>query len=66
MKLLTAIKKASKKAEQSHGYVRCFITRKIPPRFCWIEVDLYGVRIDAQLDIEDLTEKDWVLEEDVV
>lgn len=70
MKLLTAIKKANKKSEQSHGAVRCFIKRKSGlekiHHFCWIEVDLDDVRIDGQFSIEDLFSNDWILEEDVV
>lgn len=70
MKLLTVIKKANKKVEQSHGAVRCFISRKSGQEksyhSCWIEVDLDGVRIDGQFSTEDLVSNDWILEEDVV
>lgn len=69
MKLLTAIKKAANKAEQCHGAVRYFINRKSgqekPHHFCWIEVDLDGVRIDGQFSVEDLLSNDWMSEEEV-
>lgn len=70
MKLLTAIKKANKKAEQSHGAVRCFIKRKSGQEkthhFCWIEVNWDDIRIDGQFSMEDLLSNDWILEEDIV
>ena len=70
MKLLTAIQKANKKAEQSHGAVRCFIHRKNGQEKSyhsgWIEVELDCVRIDGQFSTEDLLANDWILEEDVV
>ena len=70
MKLLTAIKKANKKAEQSHGAVRCFINRKSGQEksqdWCWIKVNLEDISIDGQFSMEDLLSNDWILEEDVV
>ena len=66
MKLLTAIKKAQKKAEQSHGAIRCFITRDDLRDLCWIKVNSYGITIDAELSIEDLTAKDWFIDEVVI
>ena len=70
MKLLTVVKKAVKKVEQSHGAVRCFINRKSGQEkghhFCWIEVNLDDIRIDGQFSMEDLLSNDWILEEDVV
>jgi len=66
MKLLTAIKKAYKKAEQSHGAIRCFVNRKYGMDFCWIEVDLHGTRIDGEFEIDDLIANDWKIEVDVV
>lgn len=70
MKLLTAIKKANKKAEQSHGAVRFFINRKSGQEkisdWWWIEVNLEDIKIDGQFSIEDLLSNDWILEKDVV
>ena len=68
MKLLTVLKRASKKAEQSHGAIECFVKRKYgldnPHNNDWIKVDLYGIQIDAQLEMEDLLADDWILEEE--
>ena len=68
MKLLTAIKKAAKKVEQSHGEIKFFVKRKYGLEKSyhndWIYVDLYSVQIDAQLEMEDLLADDWILEAD--
>ena len=70
MKFLTAIKKAQKKADQSHGAVECFVRRKCGLNKAynndWIMVDLYGAQLDCTLEAEDLSANDWIVEEEIV
>lgn len=70
MKLLTAIKRAAKKAEQYHGEFEYVVRRKyglereIRPVFD--HISSYGeddIRIDIQCSIEDLFSDDWIVEE---
>lgn len=68
MKLLTAIKKAIKKAEQSNGEINFFVKRKYGLKESynndWIHVDFNSVQNDAELKIEDLIANDWIVEEE--
>ena len=70
MKLLTAIKRAAKKAEQYHGEFEYVVRRKYGlererrPVFDYISS--YGeddIRIDIQCSLEDLIADDWIEEE---
>lgn len=72
MKLLTAIKKASKKAEQRHGDVCFSIKRKYGLekeiyRIIYYDICSYGeddVRISIDCSLEDLLANDWIVMED--
>ena len=72
MKLLTAIKKAAKKAEQRHGEVCFSVKRKYGlekeiNRIRYYDICAYGeddVRINIDCSLEDLLANDWIVEEE--
>lgn len=72
MKLLTAIKKASKKAEQRHGEVCFSVKRKYGlekeiHRINYYDICSFGeddVRISIECSLEDLLSNDWIVEEE--
>lgn len=72
MKLLTAIKKAAKKAEQRHGEVYFSVKRKYGlekeiNRIRYYDICAYGkdnVGISIDCSLEDLLANDWIVEDE--
>lgn len=67
MKLITAIKKAQKKANERYGEVTYIVKRKYGHESFdreYISVCL-NVCIDGYFEVEDLEAKDWIIEEDL-
>lgn len=64
MKLLTAIKKAQKKAEERHGDTAYFVRLKYNSRYRHsIIVSDDNIDINGWFEIEDLLSTDWIIEE---
>lgn len=70
MKLLTAIKKAAKKAEQCHGEVEYVVRRKYGlekeiHRIGYYDISVYGeddIKITVDCSLEDMFATDWIVE----
>ena len=64
MKLLTAIKKAQKKAEERHGDTAFFVKLKYGSRYTYsIIVSDDNIDINGWFETDDLLSTDWIIEE---